>query len=137
MTSSPFLTPLEARSPWSRRLPSPTLRTFPRFGFSLAVSGRTMPLLVLLSASTRLTRILSPSGRNLAIVYAPSKRVSVVRRQWPVVESTDPPVRSRLFSRPAARVVALEHPGQRVEQDVEVHRLCPDAEHVHCQAPAG
>jgi hypothetical protein len=34
--------------------------------------GRTMPLLVLLSASTRLTRILSPNGRSLAIVYAPS-----------------------------------------------------------------
>src|SRR6188474_1934695 len=72
MTSSPFLTLTGDRSPLSRRLPSPTLRTLPRRGFSLAVSGRTMPLLVLLSASTCLTRILSPSGRNLAIVYAPS-----------------------------------------------------------------
>src|SRR5436190_20195534 len=78
MTSSPFLTLILARSPLSRRLPSPTLSTFPRLGFSLAVSGRTMPLLVLLSASTRLTRILSPNGRNLAIVYAPSKRLLVV-----------------------------------------------------------
>src|SRR5665213_2687838 len=62
------------RSPDSRRLPSPTANTLPRRGFSLAVSGRTIPLLVLLSASTRLIRILSPSGRNLAISDAPSKK---------------------------------------------------------------
>src|SRR3954470_22665427 len=41
--------------------------TLPRLGFSLAESGRTMPLLVLLSASTRLTRILSPRGRSFAM----------------------------------------------------------------------
>src|SRR5438309_9407621 len=74
MTSSPFFTATGARSPLSRRLPSPTLRTLPRRGFSLAVSGSTMPLFVLLSASTRLTRILSPRGRNLAIVDTPSEK---------------------------------------------------------------
>src|SRR2546421_2810038 len=67
MTSSPFLTLILARSPLSRRLPSPTLRTLPRLGFSLAVSGRTMPDLVLVSASTRLTSSLSPRGRSLAM----------------------------------------------------------------------
>src|SRR5215210_1757720 len=86
MTSSPFFTLKLARSPFSSRLPSPTLRTLPRRGFSLAVSGRTMPLLVLLSASTRFTRILSPSGRNLAIVYAPSDFHAALRA---VVKSYD------------------------------------------------
>src|SRR5438105_10750032 len=68
MISSPFLTLKGARSPVSRRRPSPTDRTLPRLGFSLAVSGRTMPDLVLDSASTRLTRILSPRGRSLAMI---------------------------------------------------------------------
>src|SRR3954453_17741759 len=67
MTSSPFLTVNGAFSPLWRRLASPTDRTLPRLGFSLAESGRTMPLLVLLSASTRLTRILSPRGRSFAM----------------------------------------------------------------------
>src|SRR2546429_9275598 len=67
MTSSPFLTLKGARSPVSRRLPSPRARILPRLGFSLAVSGRTIPDLVLDSASTRLTRILSPRGRSLGI----------------------------------------------------------------------
>src|SRR3954469_6553079 len=76
MTSSPFLTVKEESSPLSRRLPLPTARTLPRLGFSLAVSGRTMPLLVLDSASTRLTRILSPRGRSFAMCVAPQKKVA-------------------------------------------------------------
>src|SRR5947207_5067910 len=68
MTSSPFLTLTGARSPLSGRLPSPTERTLPRLRFSLAVAGRTMPDLVLDSASTRLTRILSPRGRSLGMI---------------------------------------------------------------------
>src|SRR4051794_15737625 len=75
MISSPFLTLTAARSPLSRRLPSPTLRTLPRLGFSLALSGRTMPDLVFDSASTRLTRILSPRGRSLAMILALLKKV--------------------------------------------------------------
>src|SRR5205814_3127550 len=75
MTSSPFLTLKGARSPFSRRLPSPTLRTFPRLGFSLALSGRTIPLLVFDSASSRLTRILSPRGRSLGMIGSPVKKV--------------------------------------------------------------
>src|SRR4029434_180088 len=74
MTSSPFLTLMGARSPLSRRLPSPTLRTLPRLGFSLAVSGRTMPDLVFDSASTRLTRILSRRGRGCPLVYPSQKK---------------------------------------------------------------
>src|SRR5262245_20891184 len=68
MTSSPFLTLKGARSPLSRRLPSPRARILPRLGFSLALSGRTIPLLVFDSASSRLIRILSPRGRSLGIV---------------------------------------------------------------------
>src|SRR5688572_14405790 len=76
MTSSPFLTLTGARSPVSRRLPLPTARTLPRLGFSLAVSGRTMPLLVLDSASTRLTRILSPRGRSFAMCQVSAEKVA-------------------------------------------------------------
>src|SRR5882672_1954375 len=68
MISSPFLTEKGARSPVSSRRPSPTDRILPRLGFSLAVSGRTMPDLVLDSASRRFTKILSPRGRNLAMI---------------------------------------------------------------------
>src|SRR5882672_7517480 len=74
MISSPFLTEKGARSPVSRRRPSPTDRTLPRLGFSLAVSGRTMPDLVLDSASSRFTRILSPRGRSLGMTLTPEKR---------------------------------------------------------------
>src|SRR5438477_3832661 len=126
MTSSPLRTLTGARSPLSSRLPSPTLRTLPRFGFSLAVSGRTMPLLVLLSASTRLTRILSPSGRNLAIVYAPSMEVLKIAVSQTAVKQVNRYAAFSalsLFPRPSTRVVALQHAGQRVEQDVEVDGL--------------
>src|SRR5436309_4726772 len=95
MTSSPFLTLKGARSPVSRRLPSPTLSTLPRLGFSLAVSGNTMPLLVLLSASTRLTRILSPRGRSLGMstyslyggcwLLVVRCQLSLVIRHWSLV----------------------------------------------------
>src|SRR2546423_12509056 len=76
MTSSPFFTLNGAFSPLSRRLPSPTARILPRLGFSLAESGRTMPDLVLLSASRRLMRILSPRGRSLAMIVSPWGDVS-------------------------------------------------------------
>src|SRR4051812_11531995 len=87
MTSSPFFTLKGAFSPLSRRLPSPTARILPRLGFSLAVSGRTMPDLVLDSASTRLTRILSPRGRSLAMCDTPLKKLSVVRVRGQGIES--------------------------------------------------
>src|SRR5258706_14882903 len=73
MTSSPFLTENGARSPMSSRRPSPTDKTFPRLGFSLAVSGRTIPDLVLDSASRRFTRILSPRGRSFGMTLTPMK----------------------------------------------------------------
>ena len=51
-TSSPLATSSGMRfSPSSSHLPSPTARTLPRCGFSLAVSGRTMPLAVVSSSS--------------------------------------------------------------------------------------
>src|ERR687892_2779737 len=49
-------------SPSSSHLPSPTARTLPRCGFSLAVSGRTMPLAVVSSSSIALTITRSPRG---------------------------------------------------------------------------
>src|SRR6185436_643346 len=137
MTSSPFLTLTGARSPVSRRLPSPTLRTLPRLGFSLAVSGRTMPDLVLDSASTRLTRILSPRGRSLAIVDAPCFERN---RYWrfdigglmngvttqPQTSNLKPAQTSQSFfrrRRPAALVVASQDSRERVEQLVEINGL--------------
>src|SRR4051812_20540121 len=53
--------------PSSASLPSPTARTLPRWGFSLAVSGRTMPLAVVSSSSIALT--ISRSPRGLSFIY--------------------------------------------------------------------
>src|ERR1700674_4806602 len=44
--------------------PLPTASTMPSCGFSLAVSGSTMPLLVFSSRSTGLITTRSPSGRS-------------------------------------------------------------------------
>src|SRR3954470_284616 len=46
----------------SLTFPSPTASTLPRCGFSLAVSGRTIPLAVVSSSSTALTISRSPRG---------------------------------------------------------------------------
>jgi len=51
-TWSPTATARGARSPDSSSRPGPTAVTLPRWGFSLAVSGRTMPPAVVVSAST-------------------------------------------------------------------------------------
>jgi len=59
-TVSPFFTWNAAFSPDSNCTPSPRAMTLPCFGFSLAVSGRTMPPAVFSSASSLLTRTLSP-----------------------------------------------------------------------------
>src|SRR5262245_38974709 len=48
--------------PSSSRLPGPTARTRPRCGFSFAVSGSTMPLVVVSSSSRTSTMRRSPSG---------------------------------------------------------------------------
>src|SRR5688500_18443513 len=52
-------------SPSSSHFPSPTARTLPRCGFSLAVSGRTMPLAVVSSSSIAFTMRRSPRGLRL------------------------------------------------------------------------
>src|SRR5919107_4092059 len=61
-TSSPSETSSGRRWPLSSSLPSPTARTLPFWGFSFAVSGRTMPEAVVSSSSTALTIRRSPRG---------------------------------------------------------------------------
>src|SRR3954462_11694647 len=61
-TSSPSATSSGTRWPLSSSLPSPTARTLPFCGFSLAVSGRTMPEAVVSSSSIALTIRRSPRG---------------------------------------------------------------------------
>src|SRR3954463_5058539 len=51
--------------PLSSSLPGPTATTLPFVGFSLAVSGRRMPLLVFSSASDCFTITRSARGRSL------------------------------------------------------------------------
>src|SRR5207248_10568568 len=61
MISSPSSTSISMYFPSSSRAPGPTANTRPRCGFSLAVSGRTIPLTV--SSSSRTSTIKrSPSG---------------------------------------------------------------------------
>src|SRR5919106_578285 len=62
MISSPFSISIVMCFPSSSRGPGPTASTRPRCGFSLAVSGRTMPLLVVSSSSRASTMSRSPSG---------------------------------------------------------------------------
>ena len=52
------------RSPLSEYLPGPTAMTRPLDGFSLAVSGRTIPVEVTISCSMILTMTLSSSGTS-------------------------------------------------------------------------
>jgi hypothetical protein len=61
-TVSPSATSSGTREPLSSILPSPTARTSPRCGFSLAVSGRTMPEEVFSSSSIARTIRRSPRG---------------------------------------------------------------------------
>src|SRR5581483_2160094 len=60
--SSPSARSIGMNLPLSSRLPGPTARTRPRCGFSFAVSGSTMPLLVTSSSSRTSTIRRSPSG---------------------------------------------------------------------------
>ena len=62
MTSSPSSTSILMYSPSSSRGPGPTARMRPRCGFSLAVSGSTMPLIVISSSSRTSTMRRSPRG---------------------------------------------------------------------------
>src|SRR5436305_5111298 len=60
--SSPSATSISMRFPSLSRAPGPTDSTWPRCGFSLAVSGRTIPLTVNSSSSRTSTINRSPSG---------------------------------------------------------------------------
>src|SRR6266550_2189830 len=53
-----------SRLPSSRIRPGPADRIVPSWGFSLAVSGRTMPLLVISSRADGWITTRSPSGRS-------------------------------------------------------------------------
>ena len=66
MTTSPTFTSSGIRLPLSSMRPGPTARTLPSWGFSLAVSGMTIPDAVVVSASLAWTTILSSSGLMFA-----------------------------------------------------------------------
>src|SRR6185312_6045885 len=68
MTVSPTLTSIGTRLPLSSMRPGPTARTVPSCGFSLAVSGITMPDAVVVSASFAWTRMRSSSGLIATLV---------------------------------------------------------------------
>src|SRR4029079_10692400 len=60
-------------SPSSSQRPSPTARTSPFWGFSLAVSGRTIPLAVVSSSSSGWTISRSPRGLSFITREPPLK----------------------------------------------------------------
>src|SRR5438093_6251808 len=129
MTSSPFLTEKGARSPVSSRRPSPTDKTLPRLGFSLAVSGRTIPDLVLDSASRRFTRILSPRGRSFGMTLTPMKE----RTQNSEFRTQIKTNSNSTFGRPAVLMKPPQQPRQGIQQQIEIHRLAEHRKHVHAQ----
>src|SRR5205085_8440985 len=69
-TVSPAFTASFERPPSLSSLPTPTATTRPRWGFSLAVSGRTMPPAVRSSASRRLIRTRSSRGFTFFAMFA-------------------------------------------------------------------
>src|SRR5204863_6285645 len=69
-TRSPSLRSTGMRWPVSGwRSPGPTARTRPSWGFSFAVSGRTIPLLVISSRSRALITTREPSGFSLSLPF--------------------------------------------------------------------
>src|SRR5215213_230459 len=70
-TVSPTETSIGMRSPSSSRRPLPTAITLPRWGFSLAVSGITIPDFVVSSRSAGCTTTRSPSGWSFTAVAVP------------------------------------------------------------------
>src|SRR6185295_12349996 len=82
MMRSPFLTLSGIRLPVSVLIdPSPTASMVPDLGFSLPLSGRKMPLAVLVSGSSRRTRTLSPRGRTDTLVLVEVFDISSVSNQ--------------------------------------------------------
>ena len=80
-TTSPTETSIEMRLPSSSRPPGPTALISPFCGFSLAVSGRTIPEGVISSPSRGSTTTRSPSGlRFIAIFYSLLFRLRYVCR---------------------------------------------------------
>src|SRR5690348_628082 len=82
-TLSPALTAIGRTLPSSWILPVPTATTSPLIGFSVAVSGMTMPPADLVSASRRLTMTRSCNGRSFISTPAcvGMKRACVVSTQ--------------------------------------------------------
>src|SRR6266446_9508366 len=77
-----------SRLPSSRIRPGPADRIVPSWGFSLAVSGRTMPLLVISSRADGWITTRSPSGRSFVAetVAVANVHSSSSWRPWLAVE---------------------------------------------------
>src|SRR5437762_1887433 len=71
-------------APSSSHLPSPTARTLPRCGFSLAVSGRTIPLAVVSSSSIGKTISRFPRGLSFIEILR-KKSLGTLRQRVPNV----------------------------------------------------
>src|SRR5215212_6555675 len=80
-TLSPTLTSIASRVPSSRILPGPADRIVPSWGFSLAVSGRTIPLFVISSRAVGWITTRSPSGRSF-VAEAVAVAVANVHSSW-------------------------------------------------------
>src|SRR3954449_181889 len=81
MTVSPSLMSSGSRWPFSNR-PGPTARTVPSWGFSLAVSGITMPDAVVCSDSSTVTTMRSSSGLMLTLVAVATTCLPQLSGRW-------------------------------------------------------
>src|SRR5437870_7064713 len=122
-TLSPTLSSIGTLVPLSRILPVPTASTMPSWGFSLAVSGRTIPLLVFSSFSTGLTTTRSPNGLRfmcsppqLIVFSSPSPRALSTRRGRLLIlvptgfELLNVPLRVGVILGQRRRLGILDHP---------------------------
>src|SRR3954447_16844545 len=81
MTVSPSWMSSGSRWPFSNR-PGPTARTVPSWGFSLAVSGITMPDAVVCSDSSTVTTMRSSSGLMLTLVAVVTTCLPQLSGRW-------------------------------------------------------
>src|ERR1043165_4113774 len=105
--------------------PVPTASMVPVLGFSLPVSGRKMPLAVLVSGSSRRTSTLSPRGRTFTLVLGAVAVFDISSspvRGESAAETAQSSTHKSGQAGPAPAVMAEQAAAQGFEEEVNVGR---------------
>src|SRR5664279_798660 len=116
---SPTLTSIGSRLPSSRTFPGPAARIVPSIGFSFAVSGRTMPLLVMSSRGVGLMTTRSPRGFSFLLVAVALANAQYLHgtAAWRLAVAIPGLARSSVVLGPAPAV-----PNARFDEDFQAWR---------------